>query len=78
VHGLARTAGLKLIITSGTAPVKMTRVRVTIESSDRHERWRTVGVHENIIQASFRALVDSIEYKLLRERDRKRAVGRGK
>ena len=48
------------------------RVRVTIESSDRHERWRTVGVNENIIQASFQALVDSIEYKLLRERDRTR------
>jgi 2-isopropylmalate synthase len=54
------------------------KVRVTIESSDRHERWRTVGVDENIIQASFRALVDSIEYKLLRERDRKRAAGRRK
>jgi 2-isopropylmalate synthase len=53
------------------------RVRVTIESSDRHERWRTVGVSENIIQASFLALVDSIEYKLLKERDRKRA-GSGK
>ncbi|HOX05833.1 MAG TPA: citramalate synthase [Planctomycetota bacterium] len=54
------------------------RVRVTIESSDRHERWRTVGVHENIIQASFRALVDSIEYKLLRERDRSRRTGQRK
>jgi 2-isopropylmalate synthase len=51
------------------------RVRVTIESSDRHERWRTVGVSENIIQASFLALVDSIEYKLLKERDRLRVRG---
>jgi 2-isopropylmalate synthase len=48
------------------------RVRVIIESSDRRERWRTVGVHENIIQASFLALVDSIEYKLLKERERRK------
>jgi len=43
-------------------------VRVTIESSDGHSRWNTVGVSENIIEASWKALVDSIEYKLLKER----------
>jgi 2-isopropylmalate synthase len=43
------------------------RVRVTIESSDDGEIWGTVGVHENIIEASWRALIDSIEYKLLKE-----------
>ncbi|HHN65321.1 MAG TPA: citramalate synthase [Nitrospirae bacterium] len=47
------------------------RVRVLIESGDDHERWGTVGVSENIIEASWQALVDSIEFKLLREEDRK-------
>lgn len=46
---------------SGTA----SRVRVLIESSDGEEIWRTVGVSENIIEASWEALIDSIEYKLL-------------
>lgn len=42
------------------------RVRVLIESGDEEERWGTVGVSENIIEASYQALVDSIEYKLLK------------
>ncbi len=43
------------------------KVRVLIESGDREKRWGTVGVSENIIEASYQALVDSIEYKLLKE-----------
>ena len=43
------------------------KVRVLIESGDRENRWGTVGVSENIIEASYQALVDSIEYKLLQE-----------
>jgi len=43
------------------------RVRVLIESGDRENRWGTVGVSENIIEASYQALVDSVEYKLLKE-----------
>jgi 2-isopropylmalate synthase len=39
-----------------------------IESSDADQSWGTVGVSENIISASYRALVGSIEYKLLRTR----------
>jgi 2-isopropylmalate synthase len=42
------------------------RVRVLIESGDGRNRWGTVGVSENVIEASWQALVDSIEYKLLR------------
>lgn len=42
------------------------KTRVLIESSDKGSSWNTVGVSENIITASFHALVDSIEYKLLR------------
>ncbi|HPB31601.1 MAG TPA: citramalate synthase [Candidatus Sumerlaeota bacterium] len=42
-------------------------VRVIIETSDGEQTWSTVGLSENIIQASWRALVDSVEYKLLKE-----------
>ena len=44
------------------------KVRVLIESQDKKETWATVGVSENIIEASYNALVDSIEYKLLKDR----------
>ena len=43
------------------------RVRVLIESSDSHRVWNTIGVSENIIEASWIALVDSLTYKLLSE-----------
>ncbi len=43
------------------------KVRVLIESQDDHDCWTTVGVHENIIEASWEALVDSVEYKLLKD-----------
>ncbi|MBN1845425.1 MAG: citramalate synthase [Sedimentisphaerales bacterium] len=45
------------------------KVRVVIESRDKHRHWGTIGVSENIIDASWQALVDSIEYKLLSEED---------
>jgi 2-isopropylmalate synthase len=44
------------------------KVRVLIQSQDEKDSWGTVGVSENIIEASWQALVDSIEYKLLKER----------
>jgi 2-isopropylmalate synthase len=40
------------------------RVRVIIESRDKNSIWGTVGVSENIIDASWQALTDSVEYKL--------------
>ena len=43
------------------------RVRVIIESRDKHSIWGTVGVSENIIEASWQALVDSVEYKLQKD-----------
>jgi len=43
------------------------RVRVLIESTDGHKKWITVGASTDIIQASFAALVDSLEYKLCME-----------
>lgn len=42
-------------------------VRVLIQSQDESDLWGTVGVSENIIEASWQALVDSIEYKLLKD-----------
>lgn len=40
------------------------RIRVNIECSDDHHAWRTIGVSENIIEASWLALIDAVEYKL--------------
>jgi 2-isopropylmalate synthase len=45
------------------------KVRVLIESGDNGMKWGTVGVSENVVEASYQALVDSIEYKLLKEED---------
>jgi 2-isopropylmalate synthase len=42
-------------------------VRVLLESTDGDDKWGTVGVSANIIEASWNALVDSIEYKLLKD-----------
>jgi 2-isopropylmalate synthase len=46
------------------------KVRVFVESKDKNSdlRWGTVGVSENIIQASWKALLESIEYKLILSR----------
>jgi len=46
------------------------KVRVLIQSQDQKSSWGTVGVSENIIQASWQALVDSVEYKLLKDKVR--------
>jgi 2-isopropylmalate synthase len=40
------------------------KTRVLIESGDDSRKWGTVGVSENIIEASWQALVDSVDYKL--------------
>ena len=45
------------------------QTRVLIESGDGTSKWGTVGVSENIIQASWQALVDSIDYKLLKKEE---------
>jgi 2-isopropylmalate synthase len=48
------------------------KTRVIIESGDGKETWGTVGVSGNIIEASWEALVDSVEYKLFREEEKAR------
>jgi 2-isopropylmalate synthase len=47
------------------------KVRVLIESGDEHERWGTVGVSHNVIEASWQALVDSIDYRLYSDQKRR-------
>jgi 2-isopropylmalate synthase len=49
--------------TAGTAA----KVRVLIESKDSKDAWTTTGVSTNLIEASWLALVDAIEYKLFKE-----------
>ena len=43
------------------------KVRVQMQSRDAREIWSTIGVSENVIEASWQALVDSVQYKLSRE-----------
>ncbi|MBU1888035.1 MAG: citramalate synthase [Candidatus Omnitrophica bacterium] len=43
-------------------------VRVLIQSQDEKTSWNTIGVSENIIEASWQALADSVEYKLLKDK----------
>jgi 2-isopropylmalate synthase len=45
------------------------RVRVLIQTADADESWSTVGVSDNILEASWQALADAISYKLLKERN---------
>ena len=48
------------------------KVRVLIQSQDRTDSWWTVGVSENIIEASWIALKDSFEYKFMKDEKKKR------
>ncbi len=43
------------------------KVRVLIETKDKKQSWGTIGVSENIIDACWQALSDSVEYKLLKK-----------
>jgi 2-isopropylmalate synthase len=54
------------------------RVRVLIESTDGKRRWGTVGLSSNVIEASWQALVDSIEYKLHKDNVKPRAKAASK
>ncbi len=50
--------------------------RVQIESGDGVDTWGTVGVSENIIEASWEALVDSVEYKLFADESKQRLAAK--
>lgn len=51
------------------------KVRVLIESTDGSKTWGTVGVSENLIEASWQALVDSIEYGILYKKEKAPEIG---
>jgi 2-isopropylmalate synthase len=53
-------------------------VRVLIESTDGTHTWTTVGVSNDIIEASWQALVDSLEYKLFKDSTQKAGQQAGK
>ncbi|RPH38664.1 MAG: citramalate synthase, partial [Planctomycetota bacterium] len=61
----------KVRILEGTAGTSA-KTRVLITSGDGHETWGTVGVGHNIIEASWQALVDSVDYKLRMDEKRSR------
>ena len=44
-------------------------IRVLVESGDQTSRWGTVGVSDNIVDASYQALVDALQYKLFRNKE---------
>src|SRR5262249_34938247 len=48
------------------------RVRVLIESTDGTRRWGTVGVSANVVEASWQALLDSVEFKLHKDQAKAR------
>ena len=53
------------------------KVRVVIESRDGTDVWGTVGVSENVVEASWLALADSIEYKLFKDSEHLATEGHG-
>lgn len=57
----------KVRILDGKESATRATTRVIIESTDGDSTWSTVGVSKDIIEASFKALIDSIEYKLFKE-----------
>ncbi len=77
--GEMHLSDFKVRIIDGKAGTRA-KTRVLIESSDKEDSWNTVGVDENIIEASWQALVDSIEYKLMKDErlKKKRAARRRK
>jgi 2-isopropylmalate synthase len=65
-----RLSDYKVRVIDGNAATAA-RVRVLIESTDGIDSWSTLGVSEDIIDASRAALVDSIEYKLIGDIERR-------
>jgi len=63
---VVRLVDYKVRILEGTDGTEA-QVRVLIESTDGEQTWRTVGSSTNIIEASWFALVDAVEYWLVRK-----------
>ena len=65
IHKIHLTDYKVRVLNSSEGPDAM--VRVLIESTDGENTWGTVGVSTNLIEASWSALIDSLEYKLLKD-----------
>ena len=63
-----RLVDFKVRVIDGRSGTK-SKVRVFIESRDRDEIWSTIGVSEDIIEASWQALADSFQFKLAKKED---------
>ena len=57
------------VLPAGKGTASMTRV--LIESGDKTSRWGTVGVSDNIIDASYHALIDALQYKLFKDQEQR-------
>ena len=63
----ARLTDYKVRVLDGSAAAAAAKVRVLIESTDGKRVWSTVGVSTDIIEASWIAMVDAIDYKLIHD-----------
>src|SRR5262249_13995212 len=63
-----RSKGREVVRVLDSNRATAARVRVLIDSTDGVTSWRTVGVSDNILDASFQALQDSVNYRLMCER----------
>jgi 2-isopropylmalate synthase len=62
-----RLVDYKVRVLTGSLSGTASLVRVLITSGDGRSQWGTVGVSSNIVEASWRALVDAVEYKLVKD-----------
>lgn len=70
ILNLVHLSDYKVRILDGKESATAAKTRVLIESTDGVSTWSTVGVSKDIIEASFKALIDSIEYKLFKENNK--------
>ncbi|MCR5231622.1 MAG: citramalate synthase [Acholeplasmatales bacterium] len=70
VLNMVHLSDYKVRILDGKESATAAKTRVLIESTDGVSSWSTVGVSKDIIEASFKALTDSIEYKLFKENNK--------
>jgi 2-isopropylmalate synthase len=63
--GDIRLTDFKVRVVNAPEQATAAAVRVMVESRSGARTWTTVGVHTNIIEASWQALVDGVEYGLL-------------
>lgn len=70
ILNMVHLSDYKVRILDGKESATAAKTRVLIESTDGAYTWSTVGVSKDIIEASFKALIDSIEYKLFKENNK--------